>query len=55
MDPLEEQLDLPTARVKLRDGKGGQEKVAGQEAQGSVGFGIVKRKATQRIKMALAG
>src|SRR3989304_6914057 len=31
LDPLEEQLDLPAALVKLRDGQGRQSEVVGQE------------------------
>jgi hypothetical protein len=32
-DPLEEQLDLPTAAIKLRDRERGQAEVVGQEDQ----------------------
>jgi len=34
LDPLEEQLDLPAARVQRRDGQGGHGRVVGQEDEG---------------------
>jgi hypothetical protein len=48
LDPLEEQLDLPTALVELRDRERRQREVVGQEHQPSFVFGVVKRDAAQR-------
>jgi hypothetical protein len=41
-DPLEEQLDLPTALVDLGDSEGRQREFVGQEDESSVQFGVVE-------------
>jgi len=40
LDPFEEQLDLPSALVELRDGRGRQGEVVGKEDQTFVCFGV---------------
>ena len=42
LDPFEEKFDLPSAFVKLCDGKGGQREVVGKEDQAFVCFGVVE-------------
>ena len=49
LDPLEEQLDLPTAPVELRDGQRRQGEVVGQEHQSPLACGVVERDAAQRF------
>ena len=47
LDPFEEQLDLPTASIKLGDSDCRQREVVGQEHQPFSGFGIFESDAAQ--------
>ena len=42
LDSFEEQLDLPTAFVKLRDGQGWKFEIVGEEAEALVVWFVVK-------------
>ena len=55
LDPLEEQLDLPAASIKIGDGLGRELEVVGQEHQSLVSFGIQVADAPQRRGVALDG
>ena len=54
LDPLEEQLHLPTAAIQLGDRQGGQDEVVGQEDQPLAGLRIVESDAPQRRLEVLA-
>jgi hypothetical protein len=55
LDPLEEQLDLPSALVKSADGRGRQTELIGEEHQGFARFGIAQPYAPQVFGVMLAG
>ena len=52
-DPFEEQLDLPAATIKLRDGQRRQVEIVGQEDQVLVVFGIVEFDTPQVLRVIL--
>ena len=51
LDPFEEQLDLPTAFVKLRDGQGWDFEIAGEEAKALVVFLVIKCDVAQILRI----
>ena len=53
-DPLEEQLDLPSALVKRGNGQRRQEHVVGEEHQGLSGTGIFEADAPQMLGIPVA-
>ena len=55
LDPLEEQLDLPSALVKGADGRGRQTELIGEEHQGFARLGIAQADAPQVFGVMLAG
>ena len=52
-DPFEEQFDLPTTTIKLRDGDRGQRCIVGQEYQSTIPFNILKDDASKSIWITL--
>src|SRR5271168_4781709 len=48
LDPLEEELDLPTASIQIGDRQSGQREVVGQEDQSLAGLWIFEADASQR-------
>src|SRR5882762_2411718 len=55
LDPLEEQLDLPSALVEGADGRGRQTELIGEEHQGFPRLGIAQPDAPQVLGVMLAG
>ena len=55
LDPLEEQLDLPSALVEGADGRGRQTELIGEEHQGFSRLGIAQPDAPQVLGVMLAG
>lgn len=55
LDPLEEQLDLPAALVKSRDGQRRQGGIVGQEHQRLAGFRVLETDAAQQFGIGLCG